>query len=55
MLSLASDGMGLWAMWGDQMALQMLSDAGFTSVEVKHVDGDIFNNYYVATKAGPAG
>jgi len=24
--------------------------AGFTSVEVKHVDGDIFHNYYIATK-----
>jgi hypothetical protein len=29
----------------------MLAQAGFTSVEIKQVDGDIFNNYYVATTA----
>jgi hypothetical protein len=29
----------------------MLAQAGFTSVEIKRVDGDIFNNYYVATTA----
>lgn len=29
----------------------MLAEAGFTSVEVKHLDGDIFHSYYVATKA----
>jgi ubiquinone/menaquinone biosynthesis C-methylase UbiE len=50
-VSLAAGGMGLGAMWGEQKARQMLADAGFASVEVKHVDGDIFNNYYVATKA----
>lgn len=50
-VSLAAGGMGLGAMWGEQKALQMLADAGFTSVEVKHVDGDIFNNYYLATKS----
>jgi SAM-dependent methyltransferase len=50
-VSLAAGGMGLGAMWGEQKARQMLADAGFTSVEVKHVDGDIFHNYYVATTA----
>jgi SAM-dependent methyltransferase len=49
-VSLAAGGMGLGAMWGEQKARQMLADAGFTSVEVKHVDGDIFHTYYVATK-----
>ena len=29
----------------------MLADAGFDKVETKHVEGDIFNNYYVATRA----
>jgi hypothetical protein len=29
----------------------MLADAGFTSVDLKHVEGDIANNYYIATKA----
>ena len=50
-VSLAAGGMGLGAMWGEQKARQMLTDAGFSSVETKHVDGDIFNNYYVASKA----
>ena len=26
----------------------MLAEAGFASVEVETVEGDIFNNYYVA-------
>jgi len=50
-VSLAAGGMGLGAMWGEQRACQMLIDAGFTSVDVKHVDGDVFHAYYVATKA----
>jgi hypothetical protein len=50
-VSLAAGGMGLGAMWGEQRACQMLADAGFTSVDVKHVDGDVFHAYYVATKA----
>jgi hypothetical protein len=29
----------------------MLADAGFDNVETKHVEGDIVNNYYVATRA----
>jgi len=49
-VSLADGGMGLGAMWGEQKALQMLSDAGFTSVEVEHVDGDIANTYFIATR-----
>jgi SAM-dependent methyltransferase len=50
-VSLAAGGIGLGAMWGEQRARQMLAQAGFTSVEIKRVDGDIFNNYYVATNA----
>ncbi|HTV99726.1 MAG TPA: methyltransferase domain-containing protein [Streptosporangiaceae bacterium] len=49
-VSLADGGMGLGAMWGEQKALQMLSEAGFTSVDAAHVDGDIANTYYIATK-----
>ena len=47
-VSLALGGAGLGAMWGEQKALQMLGEAGFKWVEVKRIDGDIFNNYYVA-------
>jgi SAM-dependent methyltransferase len=54
-VSLADGGMGLGAMWGEQKALQMLSDAGFTSVDVEHVDGDITNTYFIATKNSPTG
>lgn len=49
-VSLALDGEGLGAMWGEQRALQMLADAAFTSVEVKRVKSDLFNLYYIASK-----
>ncbi len=50
-VSLADGGMGLGTMWGEQKARQMLAEAGFTSVDLRQVDGDIVNNYYIATKA----
>jgi SAM-dependent methyltransferase len=50
-VSLADGGMGLGAMWGEQTARQMLADAGFASVEVRQVDGDVLNNYYIAALA----
>jgi len=49
-VSLALDGMGLGAVWGEQTALAMLADAGFANVRVEHVPGDIVNVYYVARK-----
>jgi len=49
-VSLASDGAGLGAMWGEQTALAMLADAGFTSVVTEHVEGDPVNVTYVARK-----
>jgi SAM-dependent methyltransferase len=49
-VSLADGGMGLGTMWGEQKAQEMISDAGFTSIEVAHVDSDIFNTYFIATK-----
>lgn len=49
-VSLAHDGMGLGTAWGEQKAREMLADAGFTSIDVKQVEGDILNNYYVARK-----
>jgi SAM-dependent methyltransferase len=49
-VSLAEGGMGLGTMWGEQQARQMLSDAGFTSIEAAHIDGDIANTYFIATK-----
>jgi len=49
-VSLADGGMGLGAMWGEQTARRMLSEAGFTSVEARRIDGDIVNAYFIATK-----
>jgi SAM-dependent methyltransferase len=49
-VSLADGGMGLGAMWGEQKAREMLADAGFASIQTAHVDGDIINTYFIATK-----
>jgi hypothetical protein len=50
-VSLALDGAGLGAMWGEQKAREMLAEAGFSQVDVKRIEDDPFNNYYVAAKA----
>jgi SAM-dependent methyltransferase len=49
-VSLALDGAGLGAMWGEQTATAMLHEAGFTDVAKHTVDGDFLNVYYVARK-----
>jgi SAM-dependent methyltransferase len=49
-VSLALGGMGLGAMWGEQKAHEMITAAGFKKIATGHVEGDFFNNYYVATK-----
>ena len=50
-VSLALGGMGLGAVWGEQLARSMLADAGFVHVELRRVEGDVFNNYYIARAA----
>jgi len=47
-VSLANDGAGLGAMWGRELALTMLAEAGFTYVAVQNLPHDIINAYYVA-------
>jgi SAM-dependent methyltransferase len=47
-VSLALGGQGLGTVWGKELTLAMLVDAGFGRVDVKQVDGDILNNYYIA-------
>ena len=47
-LSLGGDGLG--TVWGRQKASEMLTDAGFSSVEVTHVEADAFNAYYIGRK-----
>jgi len=50
-VSLAQEGgVGLGAMWGEELAIQMLGEAGFMSVEVKQLAHDIQNNYFIAAK-----
>jgi 2-polyprenyl-3-methyl-5-hydroxy-6-metoxy-1,4-benzoquinol methylase len=49
-VSLARDGEGLGTMWGEQKALELLAEAGFTDVAVKQVEGDFLNNFYIARK-----
>jgi ubiquinone/menaquinone biosynthesis C-methylase UbiE len=50
-VSLALNGAGLGTMWGEQKARQMLNEAGFTQLEVKHVEADFSNSYYIASKS----
>lgn len=49
-VSLAQDGMGLGAMWGEEKARDMLSEAGFNNVDIKNLEHDVQNNYYIVKK-----
>jgi hypothetical protein len=49
-VSLALNGAGLGAMWGEQKARQMLTEAGFTQVNVARVEDDVVKNYYIVRK-----
>lgn len=49
-VSLGLGGVGLGTVWGEQLATAMLADAGFTEVQVKGMEDDPFNSYYVAHK-----
>jgi SAM-dependent methyltransferase len=47
-VSLAAGGAGLGTMWGEELAVSMLAEAGFTNVSVEQLAHDFQNNYYVA-------
>lgn len=47
-VSLANNGMGLGAAWGKELALQMLHEAGFATVDVREMPQDLLNYYYIA-------
>lgn len=51
-VSLGLDGDGLGTCWGRERATAMLADAGFGDVEVREIDSDPINFYYVAHKSG---
>src|SRR5690606_30075974 len=46
-VSLAYDGAGLGAMWGEEKAVEMMKEAGFTNVSLHHLEHDFMNTYYV--------
>ena len=50
-VSLAADGEGLGAMWGEDRAVEYLQRAGFHVEEPRHVDGDPVNVFYVCYPA----
>ncbi|MBT2548766.1 class I SAM-dependent methyltransferase [Arthrobacter sp. ISL-65] len=49
-VSLAQDGDALGTVWGVQLAESMVREAGFEQVDVKELDEDPFNAYFVARK-----
>jgi SAM-dependent methyltransferase len=51
-VSLALDGEGLGTVWGEQKARELLREAGFADPEVRQVEGDILNSYYVTQLRG---
>jgi 2-polyprenyl-3-methyl-5-hydroxy-6-metoxy-1,4-benzoquinol methylase len=49
-VSLAQNGEGLGAMWGEEKTREYLARAGFTSVDKNELAHDIQNNWYVVRK-----
>ena len=49
-VSLAQNGEGLGAMWGEEKTREYLAKAGFREVEKKELAHDIQNNWYVVRK-----
>jgi len=50
-VSLSQGGEGLGAMWGEQQARSLLAEAGLRVDDVKEVEGDIINTYYICSKS----
>jgi SAM-dependent methyltransferase len=50
-VSLAQGGAGLGTMWGEELALDMLREAGFDAITVRRLPHDFQNNFYVMRKA----
>lgn len=49
-VSLADGGAGLGAMWGEETALQMLAEAGFSQVDIRQLPHDFQNSFYIIRK-----
>jgi len=53
-VSLAADGAGLGTAWGEQVAVEMLRDAGFGPVQIHDAPGDPGNAVFVTTRTKAA-
>lgn len=49
-VSLSQNGKGLGAMWGKELATEMVKNAGFTQVDIKEQEHDPINYYYIIRK-----
>ena len=49
-VSLAQDGAGLGTMWGEELCVEMLGEAGFSRIKVNKLPHDFQNNFYVIRK-----
>ncbi len=49
-VSLAQNGMGLGAMWGQEKACDMLKAAGFSDIRIERLPHDFQNSYFIVTK-----
>lgn len=49
-VSLGLDGDGLGTAWGEQLARRMLAEAGMTDIDVRTIESDPFNNYFITKK-----
>lgn len=51
-VSLSQGGAGLGTVWGEELAVRMLDEAGFHDVRVHRLPHDIQNNWYVMHRPG---
>lgn len=49
-VSLAADGIGLGAMWGEQQARALLATVGFKTIRTHRLPDDVQNSYFTARK-----
>lgn len=49
-VSLAYDGMGLGAVWGEEKASEMIREAGLELLDIKQTETDPLNNFYIARR-----
>ena len=54
-VSLAYGGEGLGTAWGEQLAVEKLTAAGFSSIEITGIKADRANHYLLSTKASSDG